>query len=89
MMLNHLFYQNSVTLVDCILNLKKIIILDDFIAIFQKKIVDQIAIKHRFLSKPRSIAIKRTINRLENRDKIVHFAAIFITWDVTVHIDLK
>jgi hypothetical protein len=32
------------------------------------------------VSKPRPIAIKRAINRLENRDKIVHFTAIFITW---------
>ena len=29
------------------------------------------------------IAIKRTINRLENRDKIVDFSAIFITWVYT------
>jgi hypothetical protein len=79
-MLNHLFYQNPVTFGNYILILKKIVSSDDFIAIFQKKIVDQIAINYRFLSKSRAIAIKRTINRLENRDKIVDFAAILITW---------
>ena len=79
-MLNHLFYQNPVTFGNYILILKKIVSSDDFIAIFQKKIVDQIAINYRFLSKSRAIAIKRTINRPENRDKIVDFAAILMTW---------
>ncbi len=80
MMLNHLFYQNPVTFGSYFLILKKIVSSDDFIAIFQKKIVDQIAINYWFLSKSRDIAIKRTINRDENRDKIVDFAAILMTW---------
>jgi hypothetical protein len=29
------------------------------------------------------IAIKRTINRPENRDKIVHFHGILMTWDIS------
>jgi hypothetical protein len=44
-MLNHLFYQNPTTFGNYILILKKIVSSDDFIVIFQKKIVDQIAIK--------------------------------------------
>ena len=85
MMLNHLFYQNPVTFGSYIFILKKIVSSDDFIAIFQKKIVDQIAIKYRFLSKSRAIAIKRTINRDENRDKIVDFAAILMTWVISIY----
>ena len=80
MMLNHLFYQNPVTFGDYILILKKIISSDDFIAIFQKIIVDQIAINHRFLSKSRSITIDRTINRPGNHDILADFAAILMTW---------
>ena len=59
---------------------QKIVSSDYFIAILQKKIVDQIAINYRFLSKSRAIAIKRTINRPENSDKIVDFAVDLMTW---------
>jgi hypothetical protein len=80
MMLNHLFYQNPVTFGDYIFILKKIINLDDFIAISRNKIGDYIAIKDRFLSKSLSIAIDLTRYRPRNRDMIVDFRAILVSW---------
>ena len=80
-MLNHLFYQNSTTFGDYILVLKKIISSDDFIAISEKKIAEQIAINHWFMSELQFIAIELTIYRPGNRDIITDFAAILTIWE--------
>ena len=78
-MLNHVFYKNPATFGDYILTLKKIVNSDDFIVI-----------NYRFLPKLRSIAANRTIDGLENRDKISHFEAILTTWmDNSTLYDIK
>ncbi len=89
-MLSHLFYQNPDTFGNYILILKKSSVRKILSRFSKDKVVDQIAINYRFLSKSRAIAIKRTINRPENRDKIVDFAAILMTWDLMLRqIDQK
>jgi hypothetical protein len=83
MMLKHLFYQNPVTFGNYILILKTSSV-RTILSRFSKK---KSSIKSRLTTSfcrncelSRAIAIKRTINRPENRDKIVGFAAISMTW---------
>jgi hypothetical protein len=84
---NVIFYDGKLSLLSKVYDFwwmyshpQKIVSSDDFIAIFEKKITKESRLNHRFLSQLRFIAIDLTINRPENRDKIVDFQAILRTW---------